>query len=63
MQNTFPTLEKYIDHPHTINGKPIKVIKSLEEEIIQKFEYMLKLKNNGINLFFADIDRIKRILK
>lgn len=63
LQNTFPTLEKYIDHPHTINGKPIKVIKSLEEEIIQKFEYMLKLKNNGINLFFADIDRIKRILK
>ena len=63
LQNAFPTLEKYIDHPHTINGKPIKVIKSLEEEIIQKFEYMLKLKNNGINLFFADIDRIKRILK
>lgn len=63
LQNAFPTLEKYIDHPHTINGKPIKVIKSLEEEIIQKFEYMLKLKNNGINLFFADIDKIKRILK
>ena len=24
LQNAFPTLEKYIDHPHIVNGKTIK---------------------------------------
>lgn len=31
LQNAFPTLEKYIDHPHIINGKPLKVIDSLKD--------------------------------
>ena len=26
LQNAFPTLEKYIDHPHIVDGKPLKVI-------------------------------------
>ncbi len=34
IQNAFPTLEKYIDHVHMINGCPIKVIESLETEIL-----------------------------
>jgi hypothetical protein len=25
LQNVFPTLEKYIYHPHTINGAPVRV--------------------------------------
>ena len=29
LQNAFPTLEKYIDHVHTINGVPTKVPKKL----------------------------------
>ena len=60
IQNAFPTLEKYIDHPHLLdNGKPAKVIESLKDEILNNFKYMLKLKNKGINLFFTDIDKIK----
>ncbi len=60
MQNAFPILEKYIDHILLLdNGKPAKVIESLKEEILDHFEYMLKLKNRGINLFFTDIDKIK----
>ena len=61
LQNAFPTLEKYIDHAHLLdNGKPAKVIESLKEEILQNFEYLLKLKSKGINLFFTDIDKIKK---
>lgn len=62
LQNAFPTLEKYIDHVHIIEGNPIKVIDTLKEEITIKFKQMLKLKEKGINLFFTDIDRIKQIM-
>ena len=59
LQNAFPTLEKYIDHVHTQDGIPVKVVDSLKYEILDNFELMLKLKNKGINLFFTDIDKIK----
>ncbi len=62
LQNAFPTLEKYIDHVHTINGNPVKVIESVKQEIVSNFEKMLKLKEKGVNLFFPDIDKIKKIM-
>ena len=37
LQNAFPTLEKYIDHPHTINGAPARVADNLKDEILQNF--------------------------
>jgi len=42
-----------------INGKPIKVIDTLKNEILTNFEQMIQLKKKGINLFFVDIDAIK----
>ena len=61
LQNAFPTLEKYIDHAHLLdNGKPAKVVESLKDEILQNFAHLLKLKSKGINLFFTDIDKIKK---
>ena len=59
LQNAFPTLEKYIDHVHIVDGKPLKVIESLKEEIINDFNYLLALKSQGLNLFFTDIDKIE----
>lgn len=59
LQNAFPTLEKYIDHPHTVNGAPVKVADNLKEEILNNFNYLLALKKQGNNLFFTDIDTIK----
>ena len=59
LQNAFPTLERYIDHIHTVNNKPAKVINSLCNEILKDFNYLLKLKSRGIDLFFTDIDKIK----
>lgn len=63
LQNAFPTLEKYIDHVHTVNGMPAKVPEKLEKIILKNFNYLMNLKSRGINLFFADIDRIKEIME
>ena len=60
LQNAFPTLEKYIDHVHTIDGKPAKIPEALEKIILVNFKKLLKLKSKGINLFFTDIDKIKK---
>ena len=62
IQNAFPTLEKYIKSRHTIDGKIIKISTAVEREIIDDFEYMLSLKSNGLNLFFTDIDYIKKLM-
>lgn len=62
LQNAFPTLEKYIDHIHTLNGVPIRVADNLKDEILNNFGYMLAIKQDGINLFFADIDKIKEMM-
>ena len=60
LQNAFPTLEKYIDHPHIVDGKPLKVIDTLKDEILDNFKYLMALKKEGRNLFFTDIDKIKK---
>lgn len=62
LQNAFPTLDKYIDHPHIVDGKPLKVIDTLKEEILDNFKYLIALKKEGRNLFFTDIDKIKEIM-
>ena len=33
LQNAFPTLEKYIDHVHTVDGVPLNVPTDLQNEI------------------------------
>mgnify|MGYP003571397276 CR=1 FL=1 len=60
LQNAFPTLEKYIDHPHMVDGKPLKVIDTLKDEILDNFKYLIALKKEGRNLFFTDIDTLKK---
>lgn len=60
LQNAFPTLEKYIDHVHTIDGVPLSVSTELKDEIKSLFKNMIGLKKLGINLFFVDVDRLKQ---
>ena len=62
IQNAFPTLEKYIQSRHTVDGKIVKISSAVEREIIDDFEYMLSLKSSGLNLFFTDIDYIKNLM-
>lgn len=60
LQNAFPTLEKYIDHIHMVDGVPLKVQTDLKNEIETLFKNMLGLKKRGVNLFLADVDKIKQ---
>lgn len=62
IQNAFPTLEKYIDHMHTIHSLPAKVNSELREEILANFKKLLNMKKHGIDLFFVDIDNLKEEL-
>ena len=62
IQNAFPTLEKYIDHPHIKNGVPVRVADNLKDEILANFNSLMAMKKQGLNLFFTDIDRIKEIM-
>lgn len=62
IQNAFPTLEKYIQSRHTVDGKIIKISSAVEREIIDDFEYMLSLKASRLNLFFTNIDSIKNMM-
>ena len=60
LQNEFPTLEKYIDHVHTVDGVPLSVPTDLQNEIKSLFKNMIGLKKRGTNLFFTDIDSLKK---
>jgi len=62
IQNAFPTIEKYIQNRHIVNGVYIKVPSSLQKEIMNSLQYMFSLKDKGIDLFFTDIDSIKEIM-
>ena len=63
IQNAFPTLEKYIDHIHTYRGVPVKIKEPLQNKILSNFNRLLHLKKKGINLFFTDIDKIKKMME
>ena len=60
LQNSFPTLEKYIDHVHTIDGKPARIGTDLQKEILSKFKNLLKLNDRGIKVFFTDVGKLKQ---
>ena len=62
IQNAFPTLPKYLSHPHTINGKIYRVPTGIQKEIKSNFDELIRLKRRGINLFFTDIDRITEVM-
>ena len=60
IQNTFPTLEKYIDHVHIKDGKPARVPEKLEKIIYKDFKEVMELHNRGIKVFFTDVDKLKQ---
>ena len=63
LQNMFPIITKYIDHIDTVNGKALQVPSETRRIIIDKVNKIFRLKENGINLIFPDVDRIKEILQ
>ena len=62
IQNIFPITEKYIDHIDTIRNQAVAVVEGTQKEITYKVNKIFKLKSNGINLIFPDVDRIEKLL-
>ena len=62
IQNAFPTIEKYVKNKHTIDGRYVKISDLVKKEILDSFQYVLSLKESGLNLFFTDIDKIKEMM-
>ena len=62
IQNAFPTLTKYVKSRHKINGQYVSISPILKKEILSNFKYMLSMKEQGNNLFFTDIDKIKELM-
>mgnify|MGYP001855179026 CR=1 FL=1 len=62
LQNAFPTLPKYLSHPHTVNGKPYKVSKVLQKEILDNFNILMDLKKRGLYTFFTNVDKIEEMM-
>ena len=63
IQNTFPIIEKYIDHVHTIEAKPITVHKELNEILTENLREVLAMHSRGMKLTFTDIDAIRLIME
>lgn len=62
IQNAFPTLPKYLSHPHTIGGKVYKVPISIQKEIKKKFRTLKSLKEKGLYSFYPNTDKIELLM-
>ena len=62
IQNAFPITQDYLDHIHTLQGKPLMLHATTAKNICDCLNSNLRLHKCGINLFFADIDRLLQLM-
>ncbi|WP_235417745.1 type III toxin-antitoxin system CptIN family toxin [Faecalicatena contorta] len=60
IQNAFPIIEKYFDHIHTVEGKPVSIHNKLNRELTVNLREVLAMYRQGIRLIFPDIEYIQR---
>lgn len=58
IQNAFPITSDYIDHIHTLQGNPLTLHSTTAKTVVDYLNDNLRLHKRGVNLFFADIDRL-----
>ena len=63
IQNTFPVIEKYFDHIHTIQEQPVTIHKKLDKVLVENLNEVLAMYNRGIKLTFTDIKAIRNIME
>lgn len=56
LQNMFPTIEKYVDHIHIINGAEAKVIDSIAKELENSFYKIMGLIRQGKKVIFTNVE-------
>jgi len=62
LQNMFPTIEKYVDHSHIINGVEAKVINQVAKELEDTFNRIMKLVEIGKKVVFTDVKKDIQIM-
>ncbi len=62
IQNAFPILPKYIDHVHIKKGRNSNVSHSTQKDILYSFKKLLSMKENGKDLFYTNIDKMKEVM-
>ena len=63
VQNMFPTIERFVDHIHVINGVEAKVINKISKEIEVIFNKVMRLIEIGKKVVFTDIDNDIKIMR
>ncbi len=61
--NTFPVIEKYFDHIHTVQDQPMTIHKKLNKLPVENLNEVLAMYNRGVRLTFTDIRAIKTIME
>ncbi len=56
LQNMFPTIEKYVDHVHIINGVEAKVIDKVAKDLENNFYKIMGLIKQGKKVIFTDVE-------
>ena len=56
LQNMFPTIEKYVDHVHIINGVEAKVIDKVAKDLENNFYKIIGLIKQGKKVIFTDVE-------
>ena len=62
IQNAFPVTADYFDHIHTSQGQPLTLHATTAALIAKNLNDNLRLRKHGVNLFFADIDRLYQLM-
>lgn len=62
LQNMFPTIEKYVNHSHIINGVEAKVINQVAKELEDTFNRIMKLVEIGKKVIFTDVKKDIQIM-
>lgn len=62
LQNMFPTIEKYVDHIHIVNGQEAKVINKVSKEIQENFNKLMTLIKQGKKAIFTDVENDMKIM-
>lgn len=62
LQNMFPTIEKFVDHSHIVNGEETKVINQIAEDIEKVFNKLMRLIELGKKVIFTDIEKDMKLM-
>lgn len=58
----FPVTEKYVDHIHTVDGKPVTIHKELAALLKRCTKEVLILEKKGRHIVFSDIRSARQIM-